>query len=193
MNKMNGEAGIRSPFHGDGDGDGDAMCLEGRFVAECYGADGKLKWRDEFKNTVMTLGKNLALDTLLAGSAFTTVGPFMGLISLASFTAIAAADTMASHGGWLEAGNANAPTYTAPRKTAVFSAASAGSKALSSALAFAITGAGTIKGVFICTDTGAVSTIDNTSGLLLSAGLFSGGDRAVLNGDTVNVSWTLSA
>ena len=100
---------------------------------------------------------------------------------------------MTSHGGWLEAGGANAPTYTPPRNTAVFSSASAGSKALSAALAFAITGGGTIKGVFMVYGTGAVSTIDNTSGTLLSAGLFSGGDRAVLNGDTVNVSWTLSA
>lgn len=175
---------------------GETFGMEGHYVVECRGPDGELKWRDEFDNTVMTLGKNLALDTLLAGSAFTTVGPFMGLISSTSFTAIAAADTMAQlagTNGWREGGNANPPTYTAPRKTAVFSAASAGSKALSSALSFAITGAGTIKGVFIVTNTGAVSTIDNTSGTLLSAGLFSGGDRAVLNGDTVNVSWTLSA
>lgn len=166
--------------------------LEGRFVVECVGADGKVKWRDEFPNTVVTVGKNLALDTILAGSAYTVVGPYMGLISSTSFSAIAAGDTMSSHSGWLEAGNANAPTYTAPRKTAVFSSASGGSKALSSALAFAITGSGTIKGVFIVYGSGAVSTIDNTAGTLLSAGLFSGGDRAVLNGDTVNVSYTLS-
>jgi hypothetical protein len=168
--------------------------LEGRYVVECRDADGVLRWREELDNTVVTVGKNLALDTLLAGAAFTTVGPFMGLISSVSYTTgVVAADTMSSHGGWTEAGNANAPTYTSPRKTAVFNAASAGSKALSAALSFAILTSGTIKGVFIVTGTGAVSTIDNTSGTLLSGGLFSGGDRAVLNGDTVNVSWTLSA
>jgi hypothetical protein len=172
---------------------GETFGMEGFYVAECYDAEGNLKWRDEFENTVVTVGKNLALDTLLAGSAYTVVGPFMGLISSVGYSAISAADTMASHAGWTEAGNANAPTYTAPRKTAVFSAAAAGSKTLSAALSFAITGTGTIKGVFIVLNTGAVNTIDNTSGTLLSAGLFSGGDRAVLNGDTVNVSWTLSA
>jgi hypothetical protein len=169
------------------------MGLQGRFEAVCYDKDGNEKWRDTIENTVMTVGKNLALDTLLAGSAYTTVGPYMGLISSTSYTAIAAGDTMASHGGWLEAGNANAPTYTSPRKTAVFSAASGGAKALSAALSFAITGTGTVKGCFIVTGTGALSTIDNTAGTLLSAGLFSGGDKAVANGDTLNVSWSLSA
>lgn len=116
----------------------------------------------------------------------------MGLISSTSFTAVAAADTMSSHGGWLEAGLANAPTYTAPRKTAAWSAASSGSKALSSALSFAITGTGTVKGCFLVFGSGAVSTIDNTSGVLYSAGLFTGGDKAVVSTDTLNVSYTAS-
>ena len=164
----------------------------GRFEVECIGPDGKVKWTDTIENTVVTVGKNLALDTYLAGASYTVVGPFMGLISSTSWSAIAAGDTLASHAGWLEAGNANAPTYTAPRKTCAWSAASGGSKALSSALAFAITGSGTIKGCFIVYGSGAVSTIDNTSGTLYSAGLFSGGDKTVGNGDTVNVSYTAS-
>lgn len=166
--------------------------VRGVYEVVCIGPDGLEKWRDTIENTVVTVGKNLALDTYLAGSSYTVVGPFMGLISSTSFTAIAAADTMASHGGWLEAGNANAPTYTAPRKTAAWSAASAGSKALSSALAFAITGAGTVKGAFMAYGSGAVTTIDNTAGTLYSAGLFSGGDKVVGNGDTINVSYTAS-
>ena len=149
------------------------------------------RWASDEPNTVLTAGKNLALDTFLAGSAYTVVGPYMGLISSASYSAIAAADTTASHAGWLEAGNANAPTYTAPRKTCAWSAAAAGSKALSAALSFAITGTGTVKGAFLSYGTGAVSTIDDvTHGTLYSAGLFGTGDRAVLSGDTLNVSWT---
>jgi len=164
----------------------------GTFVAECFDADGNLKWRDTFKNTVTTVGKNLALDTFLAGSGYTVVGPYMGLISSTSYSAISAADTMSSHAGWLEAGNANAPTYTSPRKTAAWSAASSGSKALSAALSFAITGTGTVKGCFLVFGSGAVTTIDNTSGTLYSAGLFTGGDKAVVNTDTLNVSYTAS-
>jgi len=116
----------------------------------------------------------------------------LGLISSTSFSAISAADTMTSHAGWLEAGNANAPTYTSPRKTAVFAAASAGSKALSAALSFAITGTGTVKGCFLVFGAGAVNTIDNTAGTLYSAGLFSGGDKIVANTDILNVSYTAS-
>src|SRR6266550_1286710 len=161
----------------------------GRFTAVCYGPDGVEKWRDDIDNTVVTVGKNHILDTELAGSAYTVTGPFMGLISSTSFSAIVAADTMASHAGWLEAGNANAPQYTAPRPTAVFSAASAGVKSLSAALNFAMTGTGTVKGAFIVLGTGAVSTIDNTAGTLLAAGLFTGGDKGpVASGDTISVS-----
>lgn len=171
---------------------GERLRARGRYVATCFDALGALKWRDDFDNTVMTAGKNVMLDQALAGSGYTVTGPYMGFISSTSYSAISAADTMSSHAGWLEAGNANAPTYTAPRKTAAWSAASAGSKALSSALSFAITGTGTIKGAFMVFFTGALTTIDNTAGTLLSAGLFSGGDRAVLNGDTVNVSYSLA-
>lgn len=164
----------------------------GVFTAKCYDKDGNLKWEDVFDNVVTTVGKNLALDTFLAGSGYTVVGPFMGLISSTSFTAVAAADTMTSHGGWLEAGLANTPTYTAPRKTAAWSAASAGSKALSASLSFAITGTGTVKGCFLVYGTGALSTIDNTAGTLYSAGLFTGGDKSVVNTDTLAVSYTAS-
>lgn len=169
--------------------------LHGRYEVECIGADGKLKWRDHIDNVVATVGKNLLLDTILAGAAYTVTGPFMGLISNISFTTgPVAGDTMASHGGWTEAGGTNAPTYTAPRKTAVFSAASGGAKALSAALSFVMTSGSNVivKGCFIVYGTGAVSTIDSTAGVLLSAGLFSGGDKTVSSGDTINVTYTLS-
>lgn len=168
------------------------MNLRGVFRATLT-RKGEVIWSDEFENTVVTVGKNLALDTFLAGAAYTVTGPYMGLISSVGYSAISAADTMSSHAGWTEAGNANAPTYTAPRKTAAWSAAAAGSKALSAALAFTFTGAGTVKGAFMVFGTGAVSTIDSTAGTLLSAGLFSGGDRAVVSTDVLNVSYTMSA
>src|SRR5262245_2279831 len=171
---------------------GEQAQAHGRYEIECIGADGKLKWREVIDNVVATVGKNLALDTFLAGSAYTVTGPYMGLISSTSFTAVAAGDTMASHAGWLEAGGSNAPTYSGNRKTAAWSAAASGSKALSAALSFAITASGTVKGAFLCYGSGASATKDNTGGTLYSAGTFSTGDKAVVNGDTLNVNYSTS-
>lgn len=151
----------------------------------------EVKWDQLAYNTVVTVGKNAMLDAALAGSAYTVTGPFMGLIGAVGYSAIAAGDTMASHAGWTEAGTANAPTYTGPRKTIAWSAASAGSKAPSSAPVFAITGTGTAKGVFMVYGSGALSTIDNTAGTLFSAGLFSGGDQAVVNTNTLTVTYSI--
>jgi hypothetical protein len=165
--------------------------IKGRWHIECLDADGSLIWEEDIDNVVCTIGKNVALDAFLAGAAYTVVGPFMGLISSTSFTAVAAADTMASHAGWLEAGNANTPTYTAPRKTCAWAAATAGGKSLSAALSFAMTGTGTIQGIFLVYGTGALSTVDNTAGTLLSAGTL-GAAQPVINGNTVNASYTMT-
>ena len=175
-----------------GSGIGEAADAHGRYQIECIGANGELKWREIIDNVVATVGKNLALDSFLAGAAYTVVGPYMSLISSVSYTGVSAGDTMASHAGWLEAGGTNAPTYSANRKTAVWSAAASGSKALSAALSFAITSSGTIKGAFLCYGSGAVNTKDNTAGILWSAGTFSTGDKTVVNGDTLNVNYSTS-
>ncbi len=162
-----------------------------RLLAEFLEIPIEQKWADVANNVVCTIGKNLALDTYLAGSAYTVTGPYMLLINTNASAAVAG-DTMASHPGWLEVGATNAPTYTSPRKTCAWSAASAGAKALSSALSFPITSSGTVGGCGIVFGSGAVSTIDSTAGTLYSAGAFSGGSKTVSNGDTLAVSYSTS-
>lgn len=173
-------------------GTGDSLDAHGRFIFECRDSDGNLKWTEEIDNVVTTVGKNLAFNTFLAGSSYTVTGPYMGLISGTSFTAVAATDTMTSHSGWIEAGNANAPQYSGTRQTCVWSAASGGAIALSAALNFTFTASGTVQGAFIDYGSGAVSTIDNTGGTLWSAGVFTSGARSVLSGDSINVSYSVS-
>ena len=164
----------------------------GRYEVECRGSDGRIKWRETIDNVVCTVGKNLMLDTALAGGAYTVAGPYMGLISSTSFTAVAVADTMTAHSGWLESGGTNAPTYSGNRKTAVFSAAASGAKALSLALSYSVTSTGTVKGAFVVYGAGAVATKDDTGGVLWSTGTFTTGDKAVSNGDTLNISYSTS-
>ena len=159
----------------------------GFYEAVCHDADGNELWRQRIENLVTTVGKNFALDSFLAGSAYTAAW-FMGLISIVSYSAVAVGDTQASHAGWLEAGATNAPTYSGARKTAAWAAASAGSKALSAGLVFTFTGAGTVKGCFL----GTGSAVDGTTGTLYSAGLFSGGDQPVVATNTLTVTYTAS-
>lgn len=150
--------------------------------------DGPIIWQGPCPNTVVTVGKNYLLDNALAGSSF-TAAYYMGLISSVSYSAIAAGDTMASHAGWTEAAATNAPDYDeAARPTAAWSAASAGAKALSAGLDFTFNESGTVKGCFLTT----VATKDGTTGTLVSAGLFSGGDQPVVSGNVLTVSYSLA-
>jgi hypothetical protein len=123
------------------------------------------------------------LDKYLAGSAY-TASVVMGLKGTG---APAAGDTQASHAGWSEVGGANAPAYSGTRKTPAFSAAAAGVKSTSAAATFTFTSGGTVAGCFI--NLGGTSAIDNTTGILYSAGDFSA-SRTVLSGDTLNVSYS---
>lgn len=176
----------------------ESMGIEGYYRVVCHDSEGNVKWEDSFPNLVNAVGKQLMLDTLLSGTSYTTVGPFLGLISGASPT-FAAADTMVTHAGWTEFVN-----YTvggsAVRGTAVFgSASSTGTTPTNvttktaSAITYTITGAGgTVGGCFLVTGSGASSAQNNTSGTLYSAGAFATA-KVTTVGDTVSVTYSTTA
>lgn len=171
--------------------------IEGAYHVVCRDAEGNVKWEQEFPNLVNAVGKQLMLDTLLSGSSYTTVGPYLGLISGTGLT-FAAADTMASH-TWSEFTN-----YTvggsAVRGTASFaSATSTGTTPTNvttktaTAITYTITGGGgTVGGCFLVTGPGASSTQGNTSGTLYSAGAFATA-KVTTAGDTVSVTYSTTA
>jgi len=172
--------------------------VEGIYHVECRDAAGNLKWTEEFPNLVNAVGKQLMLDTLLKGSAYTVTGPYLGLIGTTSPT-FSASDTMTSHSGWTEFVN-----YTvggsAVRGTAVFaSSTSTGSSpsnvttSSATAITYTITGAGgNVTGCFLCTGSGASATQSNTGGTLYSAGAF-GTAKTTTAGDTVSVTYATTA
>lgn len=164
---------------------GEELRVHGRFEAVCYGPDGREKWRDHIDNLVTTVGKNDLLDKYLKGSAYTQTFR-MGLKGAG--TAVVG-DTQSSHAGWNEVGLANAPTYTGNRQSVTMGSASAGSS-VSPTQTFAITSSGTVAGCF--TNNGGSATKDDTTGVLFSAGDFSGGSKTVASGDSIVVTYTLS-
>jgi len=171
--------------------------IEGFYNVVCRDAEGNIKWEDQFPNLVNAVGKELMLDTLLSGTSYTTVGPYLGLVSGATPT-FAASDTMSSH-TWSEFTN-----YTvggsAVRGTAVFtSATSTGTTPANvttksaAAITYTITGGGgTVGGCFLVTGSGASSTQGNTSGTLYSAGAFATA-KVTTAGDTVSVTYSTTA
>jgi hypothetical protein len=172
-----------------GAGQTETVDMEGVYTAECYDAQGNLKWSDSIKNLTTNVGRAAMNDAYLGNAAGGAV--VMGLKGTG--TAVVA-DTQASHASWLEVGLANAPTYTGSRKTPAFSASTTANpsvKSTSAAVVFAMTGSGTIAGAFI--NVGGSATVDNTTGILFSAGDFTAGSKTVTSGDTINVTYTLSA
>jgi hypothetical protein len=174
--------------------------IEGFYHVECRDKDGNLKWEESFPNLVNEVGKELMFNTLLRTTGtYTTVGPFLGLISGASPTFGTGTDTQTSHAGWTEFVN-----YTvggsAVRGTATFSAAtSTGSTptnvttCTAAAITYTITGAGgTIGGCFLVTGSGASATQSNTGGVLYSAGAFAVA-KITTAGDTVAVTYSTTA
>lgn len=158
----------------------------GVYTVVCIGADGVEKWRDTFPNLVVNEGLQLMNDTFFDGSSYTAAW-YLGLITgPSSGTTFAAADTMASHGGWTEDttySNANRPTVTFGSATLADPSVIA-----TTATSFSINGATTVAGAFLTTD----NTKGGTAGTLFSASDFTGGDRLLQSGDTLNVTYTFT-
>ena len=177
----------------------EGMTQEGFYHVECRDAQGNLKWEEQVPNLVVAIGKQLMLDTLLKGSSYSVVGPYLGLTKV-SLTP-AATDTMTT---LVTTNAAEFINYTvggsAVRGTAVFaSATSTGAtpsnvtSSTATAITYTITGAGgTVYGCFLVTGTGAVNTQSSTAGTLYSEGNFSVA-KAVTAGDTVSVTYSTTA
>lgn len=154
----------------------------GKFKAEHW-RDGKKIGEYDIPNGITNIGKDTALNILFGPTAKISTW-YIGLISLASYSALAAADTMSSHAGWVEfTGYSESVRQT-------WGAGSAASQSITNAsvATFTINATGTVKGIFIPSD----STKSGTTGTLWSTALF-GSDVAVLSGDLIKITYTVTA
>jgi len=158
--------------------------LKGKFQVEHYDAEGNLKGTYDLVNGITNVGKNLLLEVMFSnGAAVVQADWCIGLISLASYSALAAGDTMASHAGWIEFTSYNEGNRVA------WGQGDAASQSITNAAAatFNITGSGTVKGIFVTSE----DTKSGTTGTLWSTALFAA-DVAVTNGDQLKVTYTVS-
>jgi len=161
----------------------------GVFTVTCVGADGQEKWSDTFHNLVVNQGLQDMNSKYFAATGYTSAW-FLGLVQgPGSGTTFAAADTLASHAGWTELVPGTA--YTGNRKAVTFGTATTADPSVISNSAAPSTFAMLVNGTVVA---GALlsSVATGTSGILFSAGDFTGGDKTVDSGDTLNVTYSFS-
>ena len=163
-----------------------SMMAGGVYHVQCFDKDGNLKWEDKAHNLVVNQGLKDMNDKYFSGAAYTAAW-YLGLVTgPGSGTTFAAGDTLASHAGWTEFTN-----YSGNRGAVTFGAATTADPSVitnPSPVQFTITGAGgTVAGAFLA------SVATGTAGILFSESDFqSPGDRAVVAGDVLNVTYQFS-
>jgi len=160
----------------------------GVFTVTCFDKDGNLKWEAESHNLVVNVGLQDMNTKYFKGSGYTAAW-YIGLYGSGATNDPAAGDTMASHAGWTEV-----TAYSqATRPAATFGTATTADPSVidnsGSVAVFSINGTTTVGGAFLTSD----NTKNGTSGTLFSAADFqSPGDRSVVDGDTLNVTYQFS-
>ena len=160
----------------------------GVFHFQCFDKDGNLKWEDSAKNIVVNTGLQDMNTKYFKGVTYSAAW-YIGLVEgPASGNTYAAGDTLASHAGWNEDTNYSGGN----RATATFGTATTADPSeidnSGSVAVFSITGTTTIAGAFLTN----IQANNNNTGLLFSVSNFTGGDRAVVSGDTLNVTYEFS-
>lgn len=166
----------------------DNATAKGVYTVQCHDSEGNLKWEAHAHNLVVNEGLQDMNAKYFTGSSYTATW-YLGLYGAASSNNPAAGDTMSSHAGWTEVtaySQANRPTCTFGTPTTANPSVATNS---ASPATFSINGTTTVGGAFLTSN----NTKGGTTGTLYSAADFSApGDRSVVSGDTLTVTYTLS-
>jgi len=158
----------------------------GVFTVTCYDKDGHEKWVDIAPNLVVNVGLQAMNTQFFTGSAYTAAW-YIGLVNgTSASTTFSGGDILSSHAGWTENSS-----YVGNRKAASFGTATLADPSninnSSSAASFTMNANATIAGAFLC------NVATTTTGLLFSAADFQApGDRTVVSGDVLNVTYSFN-
>lgn len=143
---------------------------------------GEVRWAEDYSNMIVNEGLDDMLDKFFKGSSY-TAAHYVGLTD--GTPTVAAIDTMSSHTGWAEvvAYSEGARQTFTPGTVASQSVDNSASKAV-----FSINGTATVGGGFLSTN----STKSGTSGTLIAAGAFTGGNKSVGSGDSLSITATFT-
>jgi hypothetical protein len=167
---------------------GETASAKGVYTMQCFDKDGNLKWEVECPNLVVNGGLQDMNNKYFLGSAYTATW-YIGLYGSGASNSPAAGDTMASHAGWTEV----VPYSQATRPACTFGTPTTANPSVAtnsaSPAVYSINATSTVGGAFLVSD----NTKSGSTGTLYSASDFtSPGDRSVVSGDTLNVTYTLS-
>lgn len=164
----------------------EGLSAGGVFTVTCLDKDGNEKWVDIAPNLVTNVGLQSMNTQFFTGSAYTAAW-YVGLVNgTSASTTFSGGDTLSSHTGWTENSS-----YTGNRKAATFGAATLADPSninnASSTASFTMNATATIAGAFLA------NVATGTSGLLFSAADFqSPGDRSVVSGDVLNITYSFN-
>jgi len=164
----------------------EGMSAGGVFTVTCLDKDGNEKWVDIAPNLVVNTGLQDMNTKFFSGSAYTAAW-YIGLVNgTSASTTFSGGDTLSSHAGWTENSS-----YGGTRKAASFGSATLADPSninnASSTASFTMNATANIAGAFLC------NVASGTTGLLFSAADFqSPGDRAVVSGDVLLVTYSFN-
>jgi hypothetical protein len=158
----------------------------GVFTVTCFDSNGNEKWVEIAPNLVVNTGLQDMNTKFFSGSAYTAAW-YLGLVNgTSASTTFSGGDTLATHAGWTENSS-----YTGNRKAVTFGAATLADPSninnASSAASFTMNANATIAGAFL------TNVATGTTGLLFSVSDFqSPGDRTVVSGDVLNITYSFN-
>lgn len=167
---------------------GESVHGGGVYTVQCFDKDGNLKWEAEKHNLVVNQGLQDMNAKYFTGSSYTAAW-YIGLYGSGSTNNPTSSDTAASHPGFTEV----TPYSNSTRPACVFGTPTTANPSVAtnsaSVAVFNINATATVGGAFLISN----STKGGSSGVLFSASDFtSPGDRSVVSGDTLNVTYTFS-